>query len=471
MRYIIKNKLPVGLLFAFASFFVGNIANAQTAPGGVSASLSIWLKADAGTSTTTSGSTLSTWTDQSTASHSINQYASQPPTYSTATAKLKNFNPTVVFNGASAMMRSSNIVQPPSGYSMFMAGNSSTRFMFYQPSVVGYAEASPELYYDISYNSYTAGGFYTHTNSSSLNGNKVYSSVYNSSTKSELKTNDGVGTTMSLPLTLSTAAAEFWLGVRPNLGYSTGDVSEVIAYTTPVSNSDRIKVESYLAIKYGVSMNNGTGMDYINSAGTTIWSSTTNTGYNNRVAGIGRDDTSILNQKQSQSSYSTGAQVTVSIGTVATTNQLNSGTIATDKQFWISGDDNGSITAATTISGLGTLNKRFTRVWKTQNTNSLNQQITIYFPVSNFTILGTTPYLLYATTAALLNTGATAIPSSGTVSINGISNYAFTIPGARLGNMSFFSFGGTNTPIPLSRTHILVNPSSINSSQQNGRLK
>src|SRR3954449_870924 len=40
-------------------------ASSSTSPGGVVSNLKLWLKADAGTGTTTQGATVSTWQDQS----------------------------------------------------------------------------------------------------------------------------------------------------------------------------------------------------------------------------------------------------------------------------------------------------------------------------------------------------------------------------------------------------------------------
>ncbi|WP_185113495.1 hypothetical protein, partial [Chryseobacterium sp. CCH4-E10] len=141
--------------------------------------------------------------------------------------------------------------------------------------------------------------------------------------------------------------------------------------------------------------------DYVASDGTTrIWNSDAT--YQNNIAGIGRDDTSALSQKQSQS-VNTGSQVVMALGTAAASNQANANTIPTDKQFFIWGDDNGSLTTMAS-TGNSTYTYRFTRVWKAQNTGSFAQNMTVYYPVSAFgNALSTTVALLYGTSAASLS--------------------------------------------------------------------
>jgi hypothetical protein len=50
----------------FAAAFVLSVATAiAQSPGGVSSGLQVWLKADAGSSTTTDNTAITTWNDQS----------------------------------------------------------------------------------------------------------------------------------------------------------------------------------------------------------------------------------------------------------------------------------------------------------------------------------------------------------------------------------------------------------------------
>jgi hypothetical protein len=78
---------------------------------------------------------------------------------------------------------------------------------------------------------------------------------------------------------------------------SNGLVAEFIVYETILKEKQIAKIESYLAIKYGITLER----NYVNSQGQTIWNRKTENVYSNNIAGIGRDDLSTLYQKQGTS--------------------------------------------------------------------------------------------------------------------------------------------------------------------------
>lgn len=73
-----------------------------------------------------------------------------------------------------------------------------------------------------------------------------------------------------------------------------------------MTNANKNKVESYLALKYGISLDQTTVTNYTLSNGSIVWNALSGTTYNNNIAGIGRDDTSTLNHIRSQSVTNTG---------------------------------------------------------------------------------------------------------------------------------------------------------------------
>ena len=85
-----------------------------------------------------------------------------------------------------------------------------------------------------------------------------------------------------------------------------GIVPEVILFNRFISPIERQKVESYLALKYGISLNQAIPVSYLNSKGEVIWDSEMNAGFNQNIAGIGRDDMSGLNQRISESTQTPG---------------------------------------------------------------------------------------------------------------------------------------------------------------------
>ena len=110
-----------------------------------------------------------------------------------------------------------------------------------------------------------------------------------------------------------------------------GSISEVVVYDGVLNYANKNKVESYLAIKYGVTLDQSSPQDYVLGDGTISWNSAVvPVAYNNDIAGISRDDVSAQYQKQSKSE-NPGSLVTIGLGPIVTTNTVNSGVFTTDR--------------------------------------------------------------------------------------------------------------------------------------------
>lgn len=114
---------------------------------------------------------------------------------------------------------------------------------------------------------------------------------------------------------------------------SNGLVAEFIVYETILKEKEVARIESYLAIKYGITLQK----NYVNSLGETIWNKKNEEVYSNNIAGIGRDDRSTLYQKQGTSSSSPD-QLVIGINKIAAFNSLNTSQI-NDKDYLIWGDN------------------------------------------------------------------------------------------------------------------------------------
>ena len=99
-------------------------------------------------------------------------------------------------------------------------------------------------------------------------------------------------------------------GYDPTINsYFDGRIAEVISYSSSKTAIEQQKIYSYLSLKYGLTLlsttntvgTTETDIDYLASDASVIWDYSMHTGYNYDVAGIGRDDGSGLNQKQSSS--------------------------------------------------------------------------------------------------------------------------------------------------------------------------
>jgi len=101
--------------------------------------------------------------------------------------------------------------------------------------------------------------------------------------------------------------SRYWIGRSEGWEASTdARIAEIITFSARKDDADltteRNRIQSYLAVKYGITLGvNGTSQDYVDSSGAVIWDQSVNSGYNYDIAGIGRDDASDLNQKQSSS--------------------------------------------------------------------------------------------------------------------------------------------------------------------------
>lgn len=194
-------------------------------------------------------------------------------------------------------------------------------------------------------------------------------------------------------------------------GFDGGNIAEVIMYNADLSAGDRQRVWSYLALKYGITLNNG-GTNYLNSAGTTIWNITTNAGYNANIFGIGRDNTSGLHQRQSIS-INGGLQPVIGHGSTLV-NLNSSGTdLGTNNSFLVAGSDNGATTFTTALNGISGLTARLGRIWRVQETGTVGT-VTVAWPDTDANIR------LVVSNDATFD-GSDNAHASSAVTINGVS--------------------------------------------------
>ncbi|WP_435414535.1 T9SS type A sorting domain-containing protein [Polaribacter aestuariivivens] len=186
---------------------------------------------------------------------------------------------------------------------------------------------------------------------------------------------------------VSTTSENYYLGKDNTLSNSsfggiTGNIAEVILYSDAIIPKERQVVESYLAIKYGFTLNatdNDNTIiegDYILSDETTkVWDYTANSTYHNNVAGIGKDDGWNLFQKQSKSN-NTNALVTIGLTDIKVNNPSNTST-STNKSYLVWGHNNGALTTTTSAvpnvpaQAQCVTNERLNRIWKIVETGTV----------------------------------------------------------------------------------------------------
>jgi hypothetical protein len=132
----------------------------------------------------------------------------------------------------------------------------------------------------------------------------------------------------------------------PVSAYS-GLIPEVILFERDISPRERRQVESYLALKYGISLNQQFPVSYLSSSGEVIWDAEMHAAYNQNIAGIGSDDLSGLYQRVSESTQSPGVMK------IGVTGELG------NNSFMIWGDNGRSLSFAEE-SGI----RKLQREWK-----------------------------------------------------------------------------------------------------------
>lgn len=394
----------VGVAFdnvCITGFPIETVTDPTCGPAGIGANLTLWLRADAGTSTTTNGGTISEWIDQAFSTDYTNATASsgQEPQYRNNATDNVNFHPVVKFDGTTSTMagrkgfysdefyivlKPTNPITSASGavdvfcaddyrdnapsedVTGFEMGDTSARFT---NDVIAYNQG-PNTDYGIARVSTTE----------TIDNPHIFNGRANSSNNGAELFQDGlnVGNTIVNAANFTRIAnSRYWLGRSEVFGASfDGDIMEVISYSSRNSDADQQKIQSYLATKYGITLGtNGISLNYVDTDGNTTWDITEDGGaFNFDIAGIGRDDCSALNQKQSRSINSDGL-LTFSLGDqVYPTNADNPNTFTNDKEFLLWGNDNGNLAGAAPIdvdmsAGIGglTTNVDFLaieRIWK-----------------------------------------------------------------------------------------------------------
>ncbi|MEO2052712.1 MAG: hypothetical protein ABGX00_13190, partial [Allomuricauda sp.] len=141
----------------------------------------------------------------------------------------------------------------------------------------------------------------------------------------------------------------------------TGNIAEVLLADGPLNSNDIQRIESYLAIKYGITLNNSGGQlgsivgnlgyNYLAADGTVIWDTAINSNYRFDIAGLGRDRYEDFDGGDNSTSYddkklrynlhqriakseNTEAVVSMSTNTNFTTDNLDQSRTEIDNTTW-----------------------------------------------------------------------------------------------------------------------------------------
>ena len=341
-------------------------------PGVLGASL--WLKANEGA--TNSGSTLTGWTDQTT----INAFTvTGTPGYLSNNV---NFHPAVDFqNGPTGSGLATQRLDGDKPIKIVEAfGVYKYKELALEGTVLGSSEAGT--------GSNPGAGIFAGVGpasfASDLNGNGMYYNYSDPYSRFNIDNLDLSPTTPPGTASIDGASSNVQLAggtdfnelnITPVIGgrnntsvtsapylHMNGQVAEVITYPFSLSNIDRLKVQSYLAVKYGVTLDKSVAK-YLSNNGTEIWNDTT---YWHDVFGIGKDDASRLNQTQSNSINTGNGNGAGQSGKCNIL--LGAPTSLDDEDFLMMGHDNGSLIPVRTDMPAGLNMQRLGREWKVKRT-------------------------------------------------------------------------------------------------------
>lgn len=284
-------------------------------PGGTSYELELWLKADAGI--LTDANRVTGWLDQSGKNRHYSQgtpgsNGRNRPTYNT-TSNLLNYYPALNFNeNENRLIGPSSTDYGFANKSIYIFYVSKTNTASGEKTVFNFNTSDYNLtgwdgtkaymtnYSSSGVNRAWANSAYTHSVIGAIRSNAATSG---STTSSQQIYVNGAATTTPLraPRALD-ATTNSVIGSDDNGTGNPmkGNLHELVILTGTkgdlIDANEAQKISSYLAIKYGISLESG---DYISSNGTIIWNE--DAGYTKDIFGIGRDNISQLNQLQAAS--------------------------------------------------------------------------------------------------------------------------------------------------------------------------
>ncbi|MCF8253905.1 MAG: hypothetical protein K9J84_04945, partial [Bacteroidia bacterium] len=192
--------------------------------------------------------------------------------------------------------------------------------------------------------------------SNSVNGSRDYTEDYKPMLFSYTGNKSGAATMTAYKraksFTTSVASASTGdngviIGARLNAsnwaGFYEGYIGEFMFFNSTLSAANLNKVHSYLALKYGITLDNtggGAQGDYTAPNGALLWDASDNPTYHNHIIGIGREDGEGYEHRQS---HTIDDSVRLYVGTLASTNLSNYSPIFNDSSYIVMGSNLGEL--------------------------------------------------------------------------------------------------------------------------------
>ncbi|MFI5151378.1 MAG: BNR-repeat neuraminidase N-terminal domain-containing protein [Bacteroidia bacterium] len=370
----------------------------STYPGTSASGLTHWVKSDAGVT----GSPVSAWADQSGAGITGNMVQAVVAAQPSVDPGAINYQNYLRFDGAASILTSANTF---AGTAMFNATDN-TIFMVknLKAGTVDYKwETAPTGPYRIGeeYNAGTQRIDFTDdwsgkntSSSTTISNTDVITEYLSNSSTLTLKLNGNTDAVLPHSLTFAPGAttSTFNLGGNgaDNVLYAQVDIAEEMTYNKALSSNELRRVESYLSLKYGMTLQNnkgaGSSVSYQSSDGTLIWNN--QSGFHNYVIGLGRDNAagnSGLNKLKTTSTASLNGSTDILI--LANGNMTTPAALSNDKSFLLTGNNAGTLLTPVWLGAnhggpVTFIQAITTRVWATQKTGTFTGNVIMEFDMS-----------------------------------------------------------------------------------------
>jgi hypothetical protein len=376
---------------AFATNAVVGWAPASD-PGWVTGE-NLWLRSNAGTNCTVTGCTITTWANQGWLAAAANAVTWLGTVTYDSINRINGY-PTLYFNGAS-LNTNNTLGLPTRANSIFAVTKIATggQFLMGTQTVTTNARSWTTRPTTDTWMRNASTVYYNGANFRSANTPAITSTIRQTAGASAGYTN-GRSILTSADTTTFTVN-NFGIGRIANTNSTLTNLAEVIIYPTAITLIQKNQVESYLAIKYGITLDQTTATNYTYSNGSIVWNATTAGAYKNNIAGIGRDDSSTLNHLISQSVTNTG-DIIVSKWYI-TNNRLA-------LLWWNDGQNVASFTGTDAPFGFN----RISREWQFQEKNGDIGIVNIAYPTSSVPSGFTGTLMLLTDSDGVFTTGSTA---------------------------------------------------------------
>ncbi len=153
-----------------------------------------------------------------------------------------------------------------------------------------------------------------------------------------------------------------------------GNFPEFISFTRELSSNERNRVESYLALKYGLTLYKTSS--YLSSENKVYWDKSNNDLFPYGIFGFGKDDISSLNQLQSESTH-LKEHLVAAIEKIAANNMVKQQSVFIPNEHFLVFGDNGGKPAL--LQENSKKIKFWEKVWLAQRTGESVHNFPIYF--------------------------------------------------------------------------------------------